>query len=48
VALFHKRPDATDDAIRDAIDGVICRCTGYLPILQAAISVRDQHIATGE
>ena len=41
-ALFRRQPDATDAAIREAIDGVICRCTGYLPILQAAISVRDQ------
>ncbi|MBX3500460.1 MAG: (2Fe-2S)-binding protein [Alphaproteobacteria bacterium] len=44
-ALFRRQPDATDEAIRETIDGIICRCTGYLPILQAAISARDKFIA---
>ena len=41
-ALFRRKPDAADDEIRDVIDGVLCRCTGYLPIVEAAIAVRDQ------
>ena len=41
-ALFERSPRASDDEIREVIDGVICRCTGYHPILEAACSVRDK------
>ncbi len=35
VALLERNPDPDDDAIRDAISGNICRCTGYLSIVEA-------------
>ena len=39
--LFQRNADPSDGEVREVIDGVVCRCTGYLPILKAALSVRD-------
>jgi carbon-monoxide dehydrogenase small subunit len=33
--LVHRRPDATDAEIREALAGNLCRCTGYEKILDA-------------
>lgn len=34
-ALLDKNPDPTDEEIRQALRHNLCRCTGYLPIIQA-------------
>ena len=34
-ALLQTNPDPSDDAIREALAGNLCRCTGYQPILDA-------------
>lgn len=34
-ALLDENPDPTDDEIIHHMDGNICRCTGYIPILKA-------------
>ena len=34
-ALLDRNPNPTDDEIRTAISGQICRCTGYLNIVKA-------------
>jgi carbon-monoxide dehydrogenase small subunit len=34
-SLLDTRPDASEDEIREYMDGNICRCTGYRPILAA-------------
>ena len=34
-ALLAADPDPTDYAIRDALAGNLCRCTGYQPIVRA-------------
>ncbi|HYY87939.1 MAG TPA: (2Fe-2S)-binding protein [Chloroflexota bacterium] len=34
-SLLDARPDASEDEIREYMDGNICRCTGYRPILAA-------------
>jgi carbon-monoxide dehydrogenase small subunit len=44
--LVHRRPDASDAEIREALAGNLCRCTGYEKILDAvrlaAARMREQ------
>jgi 2-furoyl-CoA dehydrogenase 2Fe-2S iron sulfur subunit len=35
--LLARRPDASEAEIRDVLTGHLCRCTGYAPIVQAAL-----------
>jgi carbon-monoxide dehydrogenase small subunit len=35
VALLEQNPDPTDDEVRWAISGNLCRCTGYMNIVKA-------------
>lgn len=35
--LLARRPDASESEIRDVLTGHLCRCTGYAPIIQAAL-----------
>jgi len=37
-ALLDKNPNPTEDEIKTALEGNLCRCTGYVPILH---SVKD-------
>lgn len=34
-ALLAKHPDPSEDQLMDALEGNICRCTGYQPILDS-------------
>lgn len=36
-AFLAENPDPTEAGVRDAISGNICRCTGYQPIVEAAL-----------
>lgn len=36
-ALFARHPDADEAEIRDVLTGHLCRCTGYAPIVKAAL-----------
>lgn len=47
-ALLTEEPDADADRIREAVAGHICRCTGYLPIIEAVSRARDRLRASGE
>ena len=40
-ALWLEQPRPTEAAIRKALQGNLCRCTGYAPILRAAASACD-------
>src|SRR2546423_8858 len=36
-ALLTEEPDANADRIRSALSGNLCRCTGYIPIVEAVL-----------
>ena len=40
-ALLDKKPDATNEEIRRAMSGNLCRCTGYAKIIEAVETARD-------
>jgi len=48
-ALLDRVPQPSDAEIREALDGNICRCTGYVKILEAvhdaAGELKDQEVA---
>ena len=33
--LLEQNPDPSDEEIKEAISGNLCRCTGYIPIIRA-------------
>jgi len=37
VALLEKNPNPTEEEVREALSGVLCRCTGYLKPVQAVL-----------
>lgn len=39
--LLRDEPDAGEEHIRDVLSGHLCRCTGYQPILRAAIEAAE-------
>jgi carbon-monoxide dehydrogenase small subunit len=41
-AFLERHPGADEAAIREAISGNICRCTGYQPIVAAALDAARQ------
>jgi aerobic carbon-monoxide dehydrogenase small subunit len=36
-AFLQDTPHPTEDQVREAISGNICRCTGYVPVVQAIL-----------
>ncbi|MCK9919186.1 (2Fe-2S)-binding protein [Microbacteriaceae bacterium K1510] len=42
-ALLTDEPDADEERIRDVIAGNLCRCTGYIPIVEAALEAREHY-----
>ncbi len=41
-ALLDENPHATEDEIREALHGNLCRCTGYKKIIEAVEAARDE------
>ncbi len=42
-ALLSEEPDATKDRIREVLSGNLCRCTGYIPIIEAVYEARSAY-----
>jgi carbon-monoxide dehydrogenase small subunit len=51
-ALLDRDPDPSEETIREAISGQICRCTGYTTIVRsvqwAAAKEREQQAAPAD
>ena len=41
-AFLQEVPNPTEDQVREAISGNICRCTGYLPIIKAILQASGE------
>ena len=41
-ALFSRDPNASEQQIREQLSGHLCRCTGYAPIMRAALAAAEQ------
>src|SRR5947209_15715743 len=41
-ALFSREPNASEQQIREQLSGHLCRCTGYAPIMRAALAAAEQ------
>ena len=39
-ALLTEEPDAPKERIREVLSGNLCRCTGYIPIVEAVFEAR--------
>ncbi|MGZ5899884.1 MAG: (2Fe-2S)-binding protein [Reyranella sp.] len=42
-ALLSSEPTADADRIREVLSGNICRCTGYIPIVEAVLEARSAY-----
>ncbi|RAO98528.1 (2Fe-2S)-binding protein [Petrotoga sp. 9PW.55.5.1] len=45
-ALLNKNPNPTREEIKTAIEGNLCRCTGYEQIIQAIESVSEKKLSS--
>jgi carbon-monoxide dehydrogenase small subunit len=39
-ALLSEEPDCDADRVREVLSGNLCRCTGYIPIVEAVLDAR--------
>ena len=46
-AMLREQPDPTEEQVRDAISGNLCRCTGYQNIVAAALDAAASLRAAG-
>ena len=47
-ALLSDEPEADADRVRDVLSGNLCRCTGYIPIVEAVLDARAAYRKTRE
>jgi carbon-monoxide dehydrogenase small subunit len=46
-ALLTHEPDADEHRIREVLSGNLCRCTGYIGIVEAVLEARDAYRERG-
>ena len=46
-ALLSEEPDADEDRVREVLSGNLCRCTGYIPIIEAVLDARAAYRKPG-
>lgn len=42
-ALLDENPNLTEEEIKKGLDGNLCRCTGYVKIIEAVLAARDKN-----
>lgn len=47
-ALLTRNPHPTEPEVREAISGNLCRCTGYVHIVEAVLAASKGQLAPGE
>ena len=47
-ALLSEEPDADADRVREVLSGNLCRCTGYISIVEAVLDARPAYRKRGE
>jgi aerobic-type carbon monoxide dehydrogenase small subunit (CoxS/CutS family) len=47
-ALLTNEPDADEERVRDVLSGNLCRCTGYVPIVEAVLDARKSYAGAKE
>lgn len=40
--VVEHKPDATEDQVRKALGGNLCRCTGYTKIIEAVMAAKEE------
>ena len=48
IAILNEYPEATEEVIREGLHGNLCRCTGYVKIVEAIEAARDKMNCGGE
>jgi len=41
-ALLDENPDSSEDEIREGLSGNLCRCTGYVKIVEAVMAAKEK------
>jgi carbon-monoxide dehydrogenase small subunit len=47
-ALLTSEPGADEERVRDVLSGNLCRCTGYVPIVEAVLDARKSYASAKE
>ena len=41
-ALLDEKPEATEEDVREGLQGNLCRCTGYVKIVKAVLAAKEK------